>query len=695
MEDIVHRYVDILDSYLVRDCTIASLNKDMDIARMQAFAQKLEDQRQRRRAQESERGQSKKAKSTGQFTQSQGEFEPRFFNRPPRPSFSYSTASAPPRGSRGDQFGQRGESQSSRTAGHHEQGIMSQSRRPRQLCIQCGKNHLGIYRFGTDACFWCGTPGHMMRNCPQRGMGGMAQPAGSIAASSSSVPSLGRGAQMPAGHGRGVRGATSFSGVQNRTYALGNRQNLEASPDVVTGTLSIFSHIVYALIDPGSTLSYVTPLIAAKFKRTPELLVKPIEVSTPIGESIIVRRVYRKCIVTVCGRNTLADHVELEMVDFDVIIGMDWLASCYATIECRTKMVHFHFPKEAVLEWKGNIGAPRGKFISYFKAKKMMSKGYICHTVRVRNIDADPPTLQSVPVVNEFTEVFPEDLPGLPPEREVEFGIDIIPDTQPISIPPYRMAPAKLRELNEQLNDLLEKGFIRPSMSPWGAPVLFGAKCFSKIDLRSGYHQVRVRDQDIPKTAFRTWYGHFEFLVMSFGLTNAPAAFMDLMNRVFKPFLDVFVIVFIDDIMVYSRSEEDHANHLRQVLQILRDRKLYAKFSKCEFWLRSVAFLGHIVSDEVVRVDTQKIEAVKNWPRPATPTEVRSFLGLAGYYRRFVEGFASISAPLTKLTQKEVKFQWSDACEKSFQELKNKFTSTPVLVLPEGTEGYVVYCDAS
>lgn len=224
---------------------------------------------------------------------------------------------------------------------------------------------------------------------------------------------------------------------------------------------------------------------------------------------------------------------------------------------------------------------------------------------------------------------------------------------------------------------------------------LQGAKCFSKIDLRSGYHQVRVRDQDIPKTAFRTRYGHFEFLVMSFGLTNAPAAFMDLMNRVFKPFLDVFVIVFIDDIMVYSRSEEDHANHLRQVLQILRDRKLYAKFSKCEFWLRSVAFLGHIVSDEGVRVDTQKIEAVKNWPRPTTPTEVRSFLGLAGYYRRFVEGFASISAPLTKLTQKEVKFQWSDACERSFQELKNKLTSTPVLVLPEGTEGYVVYCDAS
>ncbi|XP_075081750.1 uncharacterized protein LOC142166417 [Nicotiana tabacum] len=218
---------------------------------------------------------------------------------------------------------------------------------------------------------------------------------------------------------------------------------------------------------------------------------------------------------------------------------------------------------------------------------------------------------------------------------------------------------------------------------------LQGARCFSKIDLRSGYHQVRVREKDIPKTAFRTRYGHFEFLVMSFGLTNAPAVFMDLMNSLFRPFLDLFVIVFIDDILVYSRSEDEHADHLRAVLQTLRDRKLYAKFSKCEFWLKSVAFLGHIVSDEGIKVDTQKIEAVKSWPRPTTPTEVRSFLGLAGYYRRFVEGFSSLSAPLTKLTQKETKFQWTEACERSFQELKNKLTSAPVLTLPEGKANVV------
>ena len=230
--------------------------------------------------------------------------------------------------------------------------------------------------------------------------------------------------------------------------------------------------------------------------------------------------------------------------------------------------------------------------------------------------------VDDVPIACEFPDVFPEELPGLPPDREIEFCIDVVPGTAPISLPPYRMAPAELKELKEQLQDLLDKGFVRPSTSPWGAPVLFvkkkdgslrlcidyrqlnkvtirnkyplpriddlfdqlqGASCFSKIDLRSGYHQLRIRHEDVPKTAFRTRYGHYEFLVMSFGLTNAPAAFMDLMNRVFKPFLDRFVIVFIDDILVYSRSKEEHVEHLRIVLQTLREHQLYAKFSKCEF----------------------------------------------------------------------------------------------------------------
>ena len=213
---------------------------------------------------------------------------------------------------------------------------------------------------------------------------------------------------------------------------------------------------------------------------------------------------------------------------------------------------------------------------------------------------------------------------------------------------------------------------------------LQGASVFSKIDLRSGYHQLKIKKEDIHKTAFRTRYGHYEFLVMPFGLTNAPAAFMDLMNRVFKNFLDQFVIVFIDDILVYSRSKEEHEEHLRIVLQTLRKNRLYAKFKKCEFWLEQVAFLGHVISKKGISVDPGKIEAVSDWPRPTNVHEVRSFLGLAGYYRRFVEGFSKIASSLTMLTRKNVKFQWSDACEKSFQELKGRLVTAPVLTIPSG-----------
>ena len=262
------------------------------------------------------------------------------------------------------------------------------------------------------------------------------------------------------------------------------------------------------------------------------------------------------------------------------------------------------------------------------------------------------------------------------------------------------MAPVELKELKAQLEELLSKGFIRPSTSSWQAPVLFvkkkdgslrlcidykqlnratirnqyslpridelcdqlhGSQVYSKIDLRSGYHQLRVWENDVSKTAFRMRYVHYEFLVMPFGLTNAPTVFMDLMNRVFSSYLDKFVIVFINDLLVYSGSPEEHAEHLRTVLQILRVRQLYAKFSKCQFWLDKVAFLGHVISTESVSVDPQKIEAIVNWKLPKNVSKVRSFLELAGYYRKFVEGFLKIATPLTNILKKDQKFEWSDS----------------------------------
>ena len=206
---------------------------------------------------------------------------------------------------------------------------------------------------------------------------------------------------------------------------------------------------------------------------------------------------------------------------------------------------------------------------------------------------------------------------------------------------------------------------------------------------------MRALESDVPKTAFRTCYGHYEFLVMPFSLTNAPTAFMDLMNRVFQPYLDRFIIVFIDDILVYSSSLEEHSKNLRIVLHTLRERQLYAKLSKCQFWLDKVTFLGHVISTEGVSVDPQKIEVVVNWKPPKNVSEVRSFLGLVGYYRKFVEGFSKIAAPLTKLIRKDVKYDWVDACQQSFEEVKGRLTSAPCLALPNGRDGFVVYSDAS
>ncbi|KAD3336725.1 hypothetical protein E3N88_32244 [Mikania micrantha] len=374
------------------------------------------------------------------------------------------------------------------------------------------------------------------------------------------------------------------------------------------------------------------------------------------------------------------------------------------------------------------------KIISALKAQKCLSHGCARFLASVKATSSDEPSISDYPIVREFPDVFPKELPGLPPDREVEFTIDLVPGAEPISKAPYRMAPLELKELKEQLQELLELGFIRPSVSPWGTPVLFvkkkdgsmrlcidyrelnkinirnrytlpliddlfdhlqGAKCFSKIDMRSGYHQLKIKDSDVSKSAFRTRYGHYEFLVMPFGLTNAPAVFMDLMNQVFCKFLDKFVIVFINDILIYSKSKEEHESHLRIILETLRQKKLYAKFSKCDFWLRQVSFLGHVVSADGIMMDPTKIEAITKWPRPTSATEVRSFLGLAGYYRRFIEGFSVIALPLTQLLRKGVKFSWNDDREKSFEELKKRLVSAPILTLPSGSGGYQIYSDAS
>ncbi|GJW52670.1 putative reverse transcriptase domain-containing protein [Tanacetum coccineum] len=365
----------------------------------------------------------------------------------------------------------------------------------------------------------------------------------------------------------------------------------------------------------------------------------------------------------------------IELGGFDIIIGMDWLSRYDATILCGEK--------------------------------KYIEKGGELFLAQVTEQEPKEKRLEDVPVIQDFHEVFPKDLPGLPPPRQVKFCIYLILDAAPVARAPYRLAPSELKELSEQLRELTEKDFIRPNYRELNKltiknryPLpriddLFdqiqGSSVYSKIDLRSGYHQLCIRKEDIPITAFRTRYGHYEFQVMPFVLTNAPAIFVDLMNRMCKPYLDKFVIVFIDDILIYSKNKEEHGEHLKTILNLLRSEKLYAKFSKCYFWLDFVQFLGHVINSSGVHVDPAKIEAIKNWAAPTTPMEVRQCLGLAGYYRRFIKEFSLISKPLTKLKP----YVWGDNEKEAFQTLKLKLCSAPILSLPEGSEDFVVYCDAS
>ncbi|KAL2230831.1 UNVERIFIED_CONTAM: Retrovirus-related Pol polyprotein from transposon [Sesamum indicum] len=327
------------------------------------------------------------------------------------------------------------------------------------------------------------------------------------------------------------------------------------------------------------------------------------------------------------------------------------------------------------------------------------------------------PAVLDVPLVREFPNIFPDELPGLPPHREVGIEINNIPGPASISIAPYRMAPSELKEIKKQLEEFLDKGFIQPSISPWGAPVLLikkkdgstrlcvdyrqlniitiknkyplpriddlldqlkGATMFSKIDLR---WQLKIEEESIPKTAFRTRYGHYEFMFMPFGLTNTPTAYMSLMNRTLKPFLDQFVIVFIDDILIYSSSPEEHAQHFRIILQILTEKQLYSKFSICEFWMEENAFLEYVISKEGIQPDPTKVKAILEWEPPKNVYEIRCFLGLTGYYRRFVTDFSIIAKPLMNLLKKNAPFNWNEKCAQSFEELKKRLTSAPILAL--------------
>ncbi|GJV61118.1 putative reverse transcriptase domain-containing protein [Tanacetum coccineum] len=445
-------------------------------------------------------------------------------------------------------------------------------------------------------------------------------------------------------------------GARARAYVV--VENPQQNPNVVTGTFLLNDHYACILFDSGAEKSFVSSAFTPFIDIALTALNTSYEVELADGKVVSTNTVLRSCTLVLLNHVFKIDLLPTRQGSFDVIIGMDWLSYHRSVIDCYEKIVC--------------IPLPNGKIL-------------------------------------EVQDVFPDDLSGLPLVREIEFHIDLILGTSPVVKSPYRLAPSEMLELSNQLKELQKKGFIRPSHSPWGAPVLFvkkkngamrmcinyrelnkltiknryplsriddlfdqlqGACCFSKIDLRSGYHQLRVREEDIPKTAFSTRYGHFEFTVMPFGLTNAPSIFIDLMNRVYKPSLDKFIIVFIDDILIYSKSEEEHE-------------------------LKEVQFLGHVVNRDGIHVDPSKVKWVKNWKTPESSTKIRSFLGLAGYYRRFIENFLKIAKPLTLLTQKNKTYVWGDKQDEAFRILKEKLCNALVLALPDGPNDFVVYRDAS
>ncbi|XP_042016453.1 uncharacterized protein LOC121764507 [Salvia splendens] len=521
-------------------------------------------------------------------------------------------------------------------------------------------------------------------------------------------------------------------------HALDGRGS--SKPFIVQGTLGVTN--VRVLIDTGATLDFLQPRIAEilQLDLTP---IRPFRVLVGNGASLLCTHIARGTKLTLQGNVFVVDLHILAHHGPDVILGMRWLESLgKVSADFVRKTLEFTHGERPVF-LQGLMPGP--KQISLHSLYTLTTQPTDHEFYEIVPIDSGteavegssredfPPGLPNgiLAVLNTHRAVF-EQPRGMPPPRQFDHRIHLLPGTRPINVRPYRYPYFQKTEIERQVRDMLEQGIIRHSHSPFSSPVLLirkkdgtfrfcidyralnkatvpdhfpiptaeelfdelgGARYFTKLDLRSGYHQIRMNGDDIFKTAFRTHDGHFEFLVMPFGLTNAPSTFQAAMNAIFQPLLRKCVIVFFDDILIYSPTIELHSSHLEAVLELLHANNFFVKLSKCSFCSMSVEYLGHIIDEGHLKADPTKIQAMTAWPKPGMVRQLRGFLGLTGYYRRFVAHYAMIAAPLTDLLKKEA-FRWSPEAEEAFAALKQAMTSAPVLQLPNFDLPFCVETDA-
>ncbi|KAJ4788261.1 polyprotein [Rhynchospora pubera] len=494
---------------------------------------------------------------------------------------------------------------------------------------------------------------------------------------------------------------------------------------------------ICALIDSGSTHSFINPHIVHQLS-LPTIFTTPLSVKIADGSKLSTNKLCQNLSFQLQGTEFSGDLRVLEIQGYDVILGMDWLSQFgLMTVDWNQGALYIKHQGQDVKLQVENISAEVHICQQEFNLQKEAKKGseiFIAHLfaselVEGKQLQVSSPLVQHV--LDSFADIFQEPS-SLPPPRAIDHKIHLLPDSKPINLRPYRFSHFQKLEIEKIIEELLHQSFIQPSTSPYASPILLvkkkdgswrlcvdyrqlndqtiknkypipiiddlldelkGAKYFSKLDLRSGYHQIRMNPSDVPKTAFRTHDGLFEYTVMPFGLTNAPATFQSLMNCIFKPYLRQFVLVFFDDILIYSPDLDSHLNHLQLTLQVLRDNQLYAKLSKCVFATTQIEYLGFLISEDGLATDPKKIEAMQSWPVPKNLKGLRGFLGLTGYYRKFIKNYGIISKPLSDLLKKD-SFSWTPDALLAFNTLKQAMSQAPVLALPDFSLPFTIETDA-